>query len=53
VIQAIGTIAVGFELLVDLVGKWSRRIVSIARLYIASSHTSKESKEYIVTLAAF
>jgi hypothetical protein len=37
--QAIGTIVVGSELFFDLVMELSRRIVSIAQLDIASSHT--------------
>jgi hypothetical protein len=40
--SAIGTVAVVLELFVDLVEELSRRIVSIARLYIAASHTSME-----------
>jgi uncharacterized membrane protein (Fun14 family) len=50
--QAIGTVAVDFELFFDLVEKSSRRIVSIAQLYIASSHMSMEAKKYIVTVVA-
>jgi hypothetical protein len=50
--QAIGTIVVGSELFFDLVRELSRRIVSIAQLYIASSHTSMEAKKYIVTMVA-
>jgi hypothetical protein len=40
--SAIGTIAVALELFFDLVEESSRRIVSIAQLYIAASHTSME-----------
>jgi hypothetical protein len=50
--QASGTIVVGSELFFDLVRRLSRRIVSIAQLYIASSHMSMEAKKYIVTVVA-
>jgi hypothetical protein len=50
--QAIGTVAVDFELFFDLVEESSRRIVSIAQLYIAASHTLREVKKYIVTVVA-
>ncbi len=49
---AIGTIVVGSELFFDLVRKLSRRIVSIAQLYIASSHISMKVKKYIVKVVA-
>jgi hypothetical protein len=49
---AIGIVVVGSELFFDLVRKLSRRIVSIAQLYIASSHMSMEAKKYIVTVVA-
>jgi hypothetical protein len=50
--QAIGTIVVGSELFFDLVRELSRRIVSIAQLYRASSHKLMEAKKYIVTVVA-
>ena len=53
VTQAIGTVAVGFELFFDLAGESWRRIVSIAQLYTGSSHTSMETKRCIVKAVAF